>query len=177
MGERVPFEISCPVVMSHLYYPDRIVLVEEPKKGYSFNLPGGGLDISANKNAETIFECATREVQEETGLEEVVIAGFLGIDQIKRANKLHITLAGMAISGDIHSSAQHPTVKLATLDEVEYLNDHGRLRSPRVINRVRQYFSGQVYPADTILQILHNDPYPTIKRQPVQDSPTSSTLF
>jgi ADP-ribose pyrophosphatase YjhB (NUDIX family) len=177
MGKRAPFIISCPVVVTHKEYPDRIVLVEEPKKGYSFNLPGGGLDLLANKRTETIFACAIREVLEESGL-EVDITGFLGLDHIEDESKLHITLAAIAMEGALKSSPEHPSVRLSTLEEIEIMDQEGRLRSPRVLIRARQFFSGLILPADEVVSLLSSDPIPhVVKRLPTIDSPISDNYY
>lgn len=140
MGKRAEHTIGCPVIIEYPVGSNRIVLVGEPKKGNSLNLPGGGVDLIGGTRSEELTVCAIREAYEETGLEIDVNKNPFGIDHILNDNKIHFTfVASKIIKGELQTSTQHPIICSVDLNEITELSEMGMLRSHRVFYWAKLY--------------------------------------
>lgn len=163
MANRATHTLSCPVIVEYPPNSGRIVLVGEPKKGFSLNFPGGGVDLKKNNISETLEEAAIREAKEESGL-DVELNGIIGLNQVTNERKIHFTLAAVAVGGILETSIPHPIVAAVTLEQIEELDSSGWLRSPRVLHWAREYFNptAPYISLDNLIE-FDSDPYPTNK--------------
>ena len=148
MAER---KIGCVNVIEYPLGSNSFVLVEETKKNKkgTYNLPGGRLNYKDGYE-ETLFEAAKREAQEETGL-EVELIGFLGLFDYRQDGQLQIAFVANAVSGQLTTSKEHPTVESFPLEIIEnVLEPQGILRSPRVLESISQYYRGDILPTDAV---------------------------
>lgn len=128
----------------------RYLLVEEDRGGpFSlFNQPAGHLEPG-----ERLSEAAARETREEAAW-QVAITDYLGLTIFTAADGLvfhshafvGLPLARLANALDDGIVAAH----WLTLDEVDDLHRAGRLRSPLVMQRLRDLRSGRIFPLDVI---------------------------
>ncbi|MBZ9538613.1 NUDIX hydrolase [Modicisalibacter tunisiensis] len=129
---------------------DRFLLVEEDRGGpvSVFNQPAGHLEPG-----ERLTEAARRETREETA-RDVTITDYLG---------LYIFTAAEGLIFHSHGFIARPGGALATpldhgilgahwlcLEEIESLAQEGRLRSPLVLTRIRDYHAGRRFPLSVI---------------------------
>ncbi len=148
MAER---KIGCVNVIEYPLGSNSFVLVEETKKNKKgmYNLPGGRLNYTDGYE-ETLFEAAKREAQEETGL-EVELIGFLGLFDYRQDEQLQIAFVANAVSGQLTTSKEHPTVESFPLEIIEnVLEPQGILRSPRVLESISQYYRGDILPTGAV---------------------------
>nr|WP_297460196.1 NUDIX domain-containing protein [uncultured Halomonas sp.] len=128
----------------------RYLLVEEDRGGpfSQFNQPAGHLEPG-----ERLAEAAARETREEAAW-QVAITDYLG---------LYVFTAGDGLVFHSHGFVGLPLARLdnpldtgivgahwLTLDEIDDLDRAGRLRSPLVMQRLRDVRGGKLYPLDVI---------------------------
>ena len=127
---------------------DKFLLVEESKPGREgrFNLPGGHIEAD-----ETLFNTAIREAKEETGF-EIELTGVVGIYQTIYS---HINVSGPVFSAKIVggspiTTAEHPTLKWVTRDELYEFAKNGKLFTKYPPFAVAHYVTRGAFPLDII---------------------------
>ncbi|MDR5867611.1 NUDIX domain-containing protein [Halomonas koreensis] len=128
----------------------RYLMVEEGRGGprTEFNQPAGHLEPG-----ETLRDAALRELREETAW-QVGITDYLGlyVFHAPDGKTFHSHgFYGMALAhlgGDLDPAIR--AVHWLTLEELETLEQDGRLRSPLVMRRIRDARAGRFYPMDVI---------------------------
>jgi ADP-ribose pyrophosphatase YjhB (NUDIX family) len=168
MGEVARYSVGSTVVVEFPPGSGRTVLVQEPKKNYTWNKPGGKNDLMADGTLETIFKCGEREVLEECGL-IVRVTHILGVDFIEDEQKQQFALIAQPIGGELKTSEEHPRIITPTLGEIEILMQQGSLRSPRVLSRITQYFNKNYIKIDDFVKYRSSDPYPENNNQTYSD--------
>lgn len=118
-----------------IIHNDKVLLVRRanpPLKGL-WTLPGG-----KQKFGETIFECATREIQEETGLLcrpiEILTALDIIIPHTVANAEMHYTVIEVLaeyIEGEAKAASDAIDVLWATMPEIETLCPHSDV--PRIV--------------------------------------------
>jgi len=171
MGERALFTVGSTVIVEYPVDSGKIVLVNEPKKNDSWNVPGGKLDYDYDGTLESLTICAVREVEEECGL-LVEITHSLGYDIIADEAKIQFSFVGVAIGGIIRTTSEHPAIIQRTIDEIRNLeqNEGKKLRSEdRVLERIEQYIIGDhKVPINTAYKHRLSDPYPSRSTKPTK---------
>jgi 8-oxo-dGTP pyrophosphatase MutT (NUDIX family) len=126
----------------------KYLLIEEGRPGREglYNLPGGHVEPH-----ETLFEAAIRETKEESGY-DVELTGLVGIYQ---AIFPHINVSGPVFSakvvgGEAATSAEHPSVRWVTRDELLALAKDGKLFSKYPPLAIANYQERGAFPLDVI---------------------------
>ncbi len=179
MGEQPLFTVGSTVIVEYPAGSGEIVLVNEPKKNDSWNIPGGKVDYDYDGTLESLVICAVREVEEECGL-IVDITHSLGFDTIANETKLQFSFVGVAIGGIIRATAEHPAIIQRTLDEIRNLEKYEgkKLRSDdRVLERIEQYFNGEhLVPINIAYKHRLSDPYPPL-RKPIKKATSKQSFY
>ena len=139
---------------------DKFLLVQEKiAEPGSWNQPAGWIDLG-----EDIVEGAKREAEEETGL-DLKILGLLGIytnlkketinpkigKEFKHAVKF--ILAAEALNDEIKFDPEELLdAKWYTLDEIKNITN---LRDKNIIDEVKDYIDGKIYPLEVIKKICN----------------------
>ncbi|MBZ9567974.1 NUDIX hydrolase [Modicisalibacter tunisiensis] len=131
-------------------HDDRFLLVEEDRGGPAsqFNQPAGHLEPG-----ERLIEAARRETREETAW-DVAITAYLGLYIFTAADGLVFHSHGfIARPRAAHTTPlDHGILGAHWLrpEEIESLAQEGRLRSPLVLTRIRDYRAGRRFPLSVI---------------------------
>jgi phosphatase NudJ len=133
----------------------RYLLVEEnTRDGLLLNNPAGHLDLG-----ESPLEGVKREALEETA-REFTPEGFLGV-YLSRFRKTYseedITYLRLAFAGQVGEPIPGQTLDdgivrtvWMSIEEIEHAADEGRLRSPLVLQCVRDHRAGRLFPLDAV---------------------------
>lgn len=128
----------------------RYLLVEEDRGGpFSlFNQPAGHLEPG-----ERLTEAAARETREEAAW-HVAITDYLGLTVFTAADGLVFHSHAFVGTALAHLDSPLDSGILAThwltLDEIDDLDRAGRLRSPLIMQRLRDLRGGRLYPLNVI---------------------------
>ena len=135
----------------------RFLVVEERAERQDspvFNQPAGHVE-----QGETLIEAACREALEETGW-EVELTDLLGLYTFSPADK-HGEMTYYRVCFAARALRHHPDRALddgilrAVWMTPDELHASGRVRSPLVMNCVRDYLSGRRFPLD----LIHEHPF------------------
>lgn len=131
----------------------RYLVVEEIKNGKTvFNQPAGHLE-----EGETLIEAAIRETLEETQW-QVEITGLLGCSLYKSsANGItyfRTSLIAKPLQKDENSPLDKDVERALWLSTADIEKNSDRLRSEMVLNDIRRYERGELYPLKMIHHLL-----------------------
>jgi len=140
------------VVGSNIIEKDeKILLIQETLemvKG-KWNLPAGKLE-----EHENIIACAAREGEEETGfkLQPEYLVGVYQHHKILRNNVILFVFKSKILSGElIQPNQEIMDIKWFSFEEIEKMNEEGKLRNPYILKAVQDYKTGKKYPLETII--------------------------
>ncbi len=134
---------------------DKFLLVQEAvAEAGTWNHPAGWLDLG-----EDIATGAKREAEEETGL-QLKITGLLGVYPILKSKEgapnhavKFIYIAKPLTTNLVLDKNEIADARWFTLSEVETLEKEHVLRDIDIINQIKDYQGGRVYPIEAVKQI------------------------
>lgn len=126
------------------------LLVKEakPSAWSRFNLPAG-----KPERGETLVEAATREAQEETGL-EVSVDHLVGIYQCPRTSEgfgvVNFVFFSRVVGGELRSSDAHPEVRYFSKEELDEMVVQRAIRGRHIPAAIADHEAGRHMPTSTV---------------------------
>jgi 8-oxo-dGTP pyrophosphatase MutT (NUDIX family) len=156
---------NCTVVAESKRHPRHYLLLVETArhKKHMLNTPGGSVekqDRGKGAGKPAFFVCGVRELLEETGLrldpeESRLVAEN---EDPGQPNSRHRVIGGRVIDETVRTSKEHPYMGFFSVGQIEGFEEFGLLRSPRVLQAIKNYDNGMGVDLGGYLAICSDTP-------------------